>query len=95
MVTAVDLQNKYNQAHSGKGGRTAQPAQGKMAPIIGPRLDRLVGGGLPARYVLVDVVTGLNPAGTVTEAQAAQDATLIEQLARRRLLFKEARRWAK
>ncbi|MCP5426309.1 MAG: hypothetical protein H6970_14785 [Gammaproteobacteria bacterium] len=81
MVTALDLQNKYNQANSGKGGRTAKPDMGKLVPILGRRLNRLVAGGNPVRYELVDGNTGLNPAGRITEAQAAQDATLIEQLA--------------
>lgn len=79
MVTANNLRDAYNQNNRVKGGRTALPSSGKLTVISKRMLDRLPGPP-NARYRLVDTRTNGNPAGLITEAQAAADMTLIESL---------------
>lgn len=81
MTTAQDLQNKYNQANSAKGGRSAHADHGRLYPLIGPArrtLNRRVANGT-ASYEMVDAAN--QSYGSITEIQAAQDMTLIEDLA--------------
>jgi hypothetical protein len=80
MVTAQDLQTKFNQPHSGKGPRSARPDHGKVFPIIGPNrhtLDRIVVNHV-ASYAMVDAANQCHE--IITETQAAQDMTQLENL---------------
>ena len=79
MVLAVDLQNQFNLPHGGKGGRTANAAAGKLRPLLGRQLVRQVAMG-GARYGLDLIHNPGNVIGWVTEAQAAADMTLLDNL---------------
>jgi|GEM_PF-2448495 len=89
-VTPADIRNKYNQARSSKGARTAAADHGGIKRILPLghgqvyKLYRTVVGNV-AQYDLLlhnfdapDL--GRPPYGPVTEVQAAQDADVLERL---------------
>lgn len=80
MVTALDLQNRYNQNHSGKGGRNAAPAAGRLKVVLNRRLNRTIVMGV-ANYQLVSIIGPPMPLGLISEAQVATDMTLLDSLA--------------
>jgi hypothetical protein len=79
MVTAQDLQNKYYQRYSAKSGRSAHPDRGRVFPVKGQNrtLSRIEVNQV-ASYAMKDAANQHH--GIITETQAAQDLTLLENL---------------
>jgi hypothetical protein len=80
MVTALDLQNQYNQNHSAKGGRSAAADAGRIKIVLNRQLNRRVVMGV-ASYELVSMNGPAVALGLISEAQVATDMTLLDSLA--------------